>query len=397
MRFTDFYAAASVCSASRAALLTGRYPARTGVTGVLDSTDPGGLALSETTVAQTLKESGYRTGCVGKWHLGTQPGYRPTDRGFDEYFGIPYSNDMSPRLLLRNNDVVESTANLQTLSARYTQEATQFIQRNAQRPFFLYFPHTFPHVPLGASPRFAGKSPAGRYGDVIEEMDWGVGELLRVLEENGLTGNTLILITSDNGPWSRGSAGTLRGRKGETWDGGMRVPCLASMPGRIPAGQVHAGLASTLDFLPTIAEATGVQSAAQRLDGVSLWPALRGETSELAREPFLFFEGHNLQCARMGRWKAHFSRYNVRAWNPLPPGGKVNLPLPAPELYDLALDPEESYECAEDHPEVVAQIRARVNALLPTFPNEVQWSWRETLERKVGPVDPGALPVMVQP
>ncbi|MCE5311066.1 MAG: sulfatase-like hydrolase/transferase, partial [Acidobacteriales bacterium] len=230
VRFTQFYSANPVCSPSRAALMTGRYPTRAGVPRVLFPRDTVGLPDSETTIAQVLNPRGYRTMCVGKWHLGHLPRFLPTNRGFDEYFGIPYSNDMRPRPLLHNTEVVEAEATLETLTPRYTEQAVRFIERSKGSPFFLYMPHTYPHIPLAASPRFRGKSPSGIYGDVIAELDWSVGEVLAALKKNGLDNNTLVMFSSDNGPWFLGSPGRLRGRKGSTYEGGVREPFIARFP-----------------------------------------------------------------------------------------------------------------------------------------------------------------------
>lgn len=392
MRFTHFYSASAVCSPSRAALLTGRYPTRVDVPGVLDPNDTGGLSLAETTLPQMLKSAGYRTKCVGKWHLGTQAGYLPTDRGFDEYFGIPYSHDMNPRVLMRNTDVIEQPARLDTLTQRYTDEAVQFIGANQDRPFFLYLAQPFPHIPLAASPRFRGKSGLGMYGDVIAELDWGVGEILRALRANGLEDNTLILFSSDNGPWYQGSAGRLRGRKGETYDGGFRVPLIARLPGQIPAGQVCEGLATTMDFLPTLARLCNAPLPSQPLDGMDIWPLLTGRAAELTRPAFLYFDGWNIQCARLGKWKLHLTRYNSRPYSPTPSGGRMNLPLCHPELYDLSNDGDESFDEAPDNLEIVAEIQASVAALLPTFPEVVQTVWRDTMNRRVQDTPAGSLP-----
>jgi arylsulfatase A-like enzyme len=237
------------------------------VPGVLQANDTGGLAPTETTIAQMLKPAGYRTMCIGKWHLGSQPDYLPTTRGFDEYYGIPYSNDMYPSVLMHNTDVIESPADLTTLTARYTDQAVNFINQSAKSPFFLYMPHTFPHIPLAASPNFIGKSGMGLYGDVVQEIDWSVGQVLQALKKSGVDQNTLVMFTSDNGPWFQGSPGRLRGRKGDTFEGGMREPFIARFPGRVqpaitrrlnqPAkGRLVDALATTLDILPTIAAYT---------------------------------------------------------------------------------------------------------------------------------------------
>src|SRR5581483_4364220 len=247
VRFTNFCSADPVCSPSRAALLTGRYPTRVGVPRVLFPQDTGGLNLDETTLADVLKARGYKTMCIGKWHLGRPPQFLPTSRGFDEYFGIPYSNDMNPRVLMHNTEVIEQTADLASLTARYTERAERFIAQSNRSPFFLYMPHTFPHIPLAASPRFRGKSQEGLYGDVVEELDWSVGEVLQSLRQKGLEKDTLVMFSSDNGPWYQGSPGKLRGRKNTAYEGGVREPFIARWPGQIPAGHVCDALASMMD------------------------------------------------------------------------------------------------------------------------------------------------------
>ncbi len=392
-RFTNFYSANPVCSPSRAALLTGRYPTRVGVPRVLFPQDKGGLSLTETTLAQVFKNAGYRTKCVGKWHLGSQPEYLPTERGFDEYFGIPYSNDMTPRVLLRNKEVVEQTATLETLTPRYTEEAVSFIGRNAAAPFFLYLPHTDPHIPLAASKRFRGKSPLGLYGDVIEELDWSVSEVLAALKKAGQEHNTLVLFSSDNGPWYQGSPGRLRGRKGSTYEGGVREPFLAWMPGRIPAGRICDGVAGTVDILPTVARLAGASLPQAPLDGIDIWPMLSGAAPSIEREVLLYFDNWDLQCGRWRKWKLHVARYNSFIYGPAPAVGRFNLPLRPPELYDLEADPEESYDIAAENPRIVAEIRGRMERLLPTFPEEVKKAWEETQARETRPHEPGRLPV----
>lgn len=393
VRFTQFYSANPVCSPSRAALLTGRYPTRVGVPKVLFPTDTTGLSLSETTIAGMLKGSGYRTMCIGKWHLGHLPQYLPTSRGFDEYFGIPYSNDMTPRPLLHNAERIEEPANLETLTGRYTEQAVKFIERSQAGPFFLYIPHTFPHVPLAASPRFRGKSRLGLYGDVVEEIDWSVGEVLSALRRTGVDSNTLVMVSSDNGPWYQGSPGALRGRKGSTYEGGVREPFLARFPGRIPAGLVCRGVAGTVDILPTVARLTGAPLPGAPMDGIDIWPLLSGERASLEREAVLYFDNWNVQCARWGKWKLHFARYNVMAYNPAPRMGRINLPLNPPELYDLENDPQESYDVAAGNPAVVREIRARVERLVATFPEEVKKAWAETHARGTQKTETGALPI----
>ena len=391
--FTQFYSANPVCSPSRAALLTGRYPTRTGVPRVLFPQDKTGLDLHEVTLANMLKDAGYRTSCIGKWHLGSAPEFLPTQRGFDEYFGIPYSNDMTPRVLLDGTTIVEQTATLETLTPRYTERAIQFIEKDKTKPFFLYLPHTYPHIPLGASPRFKGKSAMGLYGDVIQELDWSTGELLAALKRNGLDNNTLVMFSSDNGPWYEGSPGALRGRKGSTYEGGVREPFLARFPGRIPKGIVSKGIAGTVDILPTIASLIGAALPDVVLDGLDIWPLMTGKKPGIdRREPLLYFDDWNVQCARWGKWKLHFARYNSFVYGPAPTGGRVNLALRNHELYDLENDPQESYDVAAGNPEIVKDIQSRVERLLTGFPEEVRNAWRATQSRKTAPTPAGALP-----
>jgi arylsulfatase len=390
-RLTHFYSANPVCSPSRAALLTGRYPTRVNMPRVLFPNDKTGLPENETTIAQALKKKGYRTQCVGKWHLGHLPDYLPARRGFDGYFGIPYSNDMAPRTLVQGTETIEQTAPLDTLSERYAAEALKFIEADSKSPFFLYFPHTYPHIPLGAGAKFKGKSPHGLYGDVIEELDWTVGEILAALKRKGLDQNTLFIFSSDNGPWFQGSPGKLRGRKGSTEEGGVRVPLLARWPGRIPRGLVSDAVGSTMDLLPTIAKLAGAELPAN-LDGIDLWPVLTGRQKAIEREALLYFDNWNLQCARLGEWKLHLARYNSFVYGPAGPGGRVNLPLEPPELYNVVTDPQESYDVAAKYPEVVARIRERVMALLPTFPEPVREAWTATQARPTLPSEPGRLP-----
>jgi arylsulfatase A len=300
---------------------------------------------------------------------------------------------MWPRPLMHNFDVVEQPATLETLTARYTDQAVNFIARSRSSPFFLYMAHTYPHVPLGASPPFLGKSGLGLYADVVEELDWSVGQVLAALKANALDGNTLVIFSSDNGPWWQGSQGKLRGRKGETYEGGMREPFIARFPGAIPAGLVSSGVASTMDIFPTVARLAGATLSGNALDGVDIWPLLTGQQDALDRDVFLYFDDVFIQCARLGRWKLHVSRYNTRAFSPPPARGRVNLPLPKPELYDLESDPQESYDCAAMHPDIVADIRSRVLRLIPTFPDSVVGAWQDTVRHQVVDAPDDGLPV----
>jgi arylsulfatase len=392
VRFTNWTSADPVCSPSRAALLTGRYPTRVGVPRVLFPKDKEGLNLDEQTLADLLKARGYRTQCVGKWHLGVTPDYLPTKRGFDHYFGIPYSNDMSPSILMQDDQIVEQPVKLDTLTQRYTDVATKFIRDSAGSPFFLYFPHTFPHIPLAASPRFRGKSPEGIYGDAVAEIDWSVGEVVSTLQSAGVASNTLVVFSSDNGPWHQGSPGKLRGRKGETWEGGVREPFIAWMPGRIPKGRVSNAVGSMMDVVPTVTKLCGAAAPKKPVDGLDVWPLFTGAVATLDRPPLLYFDDTHLQCARWGEWKLHVSRYNHRGYSPAPAGGNKNLLLPKPELYDLEKDPDESFDVADMHPEIVSQMLASVETQMKTFPDAILHDWEETKQRKVSPTAAGALP-----
>jgi len=382
LRFTDFYSADSVCSPSRSALLTGRLPARTGMYGdqrrVLFPNSTGGLPAAELTIAKALKARGYATAIIGKWHLGFQPEFSPLRHGFDRYYGLPYSNDMDrtpqapkgrPAFLqpkseywnvpLRAGDeIAERPADQTTLTRRYTDEAVRFIREKKAQPFLLYFPHTFPHVPLFASPEFRGKSARGLYGDVVEELDASVGRVLATLRAEGLAENTLVVFTSDNGPWltqseQGGSAGLLREGKGCTFEGGMRVPAIAWWPGRIKAGMTTSALATTLDLFPTALALAGAPLPADRpLDGVDLRPLLFG-TGPSPRDTVYFYRGSSLFAVRHGAFKAHFITQS--AYGPDKPQTHET-----PELYHLAIDPSEKYNVAAKHPEALATIAAVV-------------------------------------
>jgi len=357
MKLTQFYVAASVCTPSRAALLTGRLPIRSGMCSdsrrVLFPNSGGGLQDSEITIAEALKAKGYATCCVGKWHLGHLPQFLPTRHGFDEYFGIPYSNDMKPTPLMENETVIEEPADQTTLTMRYTERAVQFIERNKEKPFFLYFPHTFPHVPLFASQKYKGTSLRGLYGDVVEELDWSVGEVMSALRKHGLAEKTFVFFTSDNGPWLTqqlrgGSAGLLREGKGSTWEGGMREPCIAWWPRVVPAGTVNPGLSSTLDLLPTCLSLAGAELPQDRiLDGVSMVPMLVGK-GQSQRTIMFFYRGTRLMAVRKGPWKMHLITQAGYGDGPT----KHEPPL----LFHLEHDPSEQYDMAKDHPDVIADI-----------------------------------------
>lgn len=359
MRFTQFYSAANVCTPSRAALLTGRLPIRNGMSAepkrVLFPMSKGGIQDSEITLAEALKDRGYATACVGKWHLGHLPQYLPTRHGFDSYFGIPYSNDMKPTVLIRGEEVIEDPADQTTLTARYTDEATKFIKENAQKPFFLYFPHTFPHTPLFASDKFLGTSTRGLYGDVVEELDASVGAVLQTLRDEKIAENTFVFFTSDNGPWmvqnqAGGSAGLLRDGKGTTWEGGMREPGIAWWPGKIPAGKVTQELGTTMDLFNTsILLAGGEPPKDRTLDGLDLRGVLLREEKS-PRDVVHYYHGSGLVAIRKGAWKLAWSTQNTFFGKPEP--------RDPPLLFHLEHDPSERFNVAEKHSEVVAELKA---------------------------------------
>ena len=356
-KLTQFYSACPVCTPSRAALLTGRLPIRTGMCSdrrrVLFPNSGGGLPAKETTIAEFLKTKGYATACVGKWHLGHLPQFLPTRRGFDSYYGIPYSNDMRPCPLLDDEKTVELPAKQATLTKRYTARCLKFIRTSKDRPFFLYYAQTFPHIPLFASKDFKGKSPRGLYGDVVEELDWSVGEILKTLRELKLAERTLVMFTSDNGPWlimrlNGGSAGLLRGGKGSTWEGGMREPTIAWWPGVIRPGTLCTQLASTLDVLPTCAALAGVKLPTDRTyDGANLMPALTEGKS--IRDVMYFYRGEQLYAVRKGPWKLHFTTQAGYRDKP----HKHDPPL----LFHLDNDPSEQFDLAKKNPAVVEEIK----------------------------------------
>jgi arylsulfatase A len=375
MKLTSFYAA-PVCSVSRAQLLTGCYGARVSVPGVYGPVSKHGLNPAEFTIAERLKERGYVTACVGKWHLGDQPEFLPTRQGFDRYFGIPYSNDMERKSvrngervvpLLRDDQVAELLTDEQQsrLVERYTDEAVTFIRENKQTPFFLYLPHTAVHTPIHPGKKFAGKSANGRLGDWIEEVDWSVGRVLDTLRELRLDQRTLVVFTSDNGPWAAkgadaGSAGPLRGAKGSTWEGGVRVPTLAWWPGRIAPGSVCDAVAGTIDLLPTaVALAGGSVPTGPVIDGRDLSPLLLGQTKTSPREAHYYFSGYTLQAVRQGPWKL--------ATVVQPEGMGLATSKDAdsyqPRLYNLEADISERTNVADKHPEIVAELQALADKL----------------------------------
>jgi len=380
VRLTDFYTAQAVCSASRTALLTGCYPNRVGILGALGPAAKIGISRGETLLPEILQQRGYATACFGKWHLGHHPEFLPTRHGFDVYFGLPYSNDMWPKHptskfpdlpLIDGEKIVEYNPDQTKLTTQYTERAVDFIARNKDRPFFLYVPHSMPHVPLFVSDKFAGKSGAGLYGDVIEELDWSVGQIRAALAKHGLTDRTLVIFSSDNGPWlsygnHAGTAGPLREGKGTTFDGGVRVPFVAAWPGVIPAGTVSAEPAMTIDVLPTVADFVRAPMGQLPIDGKSIRPLLEAaKDAKSPHEALYFYWGRELQAVRSGPWKLHVPHgYN----KPDPVGGdakpgKMTTPRIEKSLFHLGNDIGESKNVAAENPEVVARLEKLLAAM----------------------------------
>ncbi len=378
-KWTDFYVGASVCTPSRAALLTGRLPIRSGMCSdrrrVLFPESAGGLPENEVTIAEALKPQGYTSACIGKWHLGHLPQYLPTSNGFDYYYGIPYSNDMDrvggegrqaffdPKVeywnvpLMRNEEIIERPADQNTVTKRYAEEAVRFIERSKDRPFFLYLAHTMVHVPLFVSDKFRDTSARGLFGDAVEEIDWSVGRILDTLRREKLTENTLVVFTSDNGPWlifdqHGGSAGLLREGKGCTFEGGMREPCLTWWPGTIKPAVINE-IGATMDLYTTILKLAGAEAPSDRIvDGLDLRPVLFGKGPS-PRDTMFYYRGTQLYAVRKGPYKAHFITQSAY-------GNDKPVKHETPLLYHLGHDPSEKHDVAKSHPEVIADILREV-------------------------------------
>jgi arylsulfatase A len=358
-KFDQFYSASPVCTPSRAALLTGRYPIRQGIHGVFYPESFQGMDPEEVTIAEMLKDVDYVTGLVGKWHLGHHDKFMPWNQGFDEFFGVPYSNDMGGLYYFRNKEAIFDEIDQRYMTKTYTEEALKFIDNHHQQPFFLYLAHNMPHVPIYASPEFKGKSAGGLYGDVVEELDWSVGQILQRLDELSLSENTLVIFTSDNGPWllmgdHGGSAGQLRAGKQFTFEGGMRVPMVASWPGKIPAGIRPEGMATMMDWLPTFAALTGASLPDDRpIDGKDISGVLMGHSEREDQELFYYMSGQ-LRAYRSGDWKLK-----------LPYKGKVPalslihsgfIPSHDMLLFNLKDDPQERSNLADQEVEIVTSM-----------------------------------------
>jgi arylsulfatase A-like enzyme len=378
MRFKDFHVAASVCTPSRAALLTGCYPQRVSLPHVLGPKSTIGVSSQEQTIAEILRPRGYATACFGKWHLGHYRQFLPTRHGFDEYFGLPYSNDMWPRHptdknypqlpLIEGENTIEYNPDQTKLTTWYTERAVGFIEKNKDRPFFIYLAHSMPHVPLHVSDKFKGKSKLGLYGDVIMEIDWSVGQILSTLKRLGIDENTLVFFTSDNGPWlsygdHAGSAGPLREGKGTAFEGGQRIPGICRWPGKIPAGKPCGELVTTMDILPTLARLAGAELPYLSIDGKDIWPLMsrqKGATS--SHDGFFYYNGWALEAVRSGKWKLHLPHnFRTLAGKAGGTGGqpanyeqtKIGL-----ALFDLEKDVGEQYDISAQNPQVVARLVA---------------------------------------
>jgi uncharacterized sulfatase len=402
-RLTQFNCPAPFCAPTRASLMTGRYPFRCGmVANPAPDGGPGADALAlpagEVTLAHVLRAAGYRTGMIGKWHLGHKPGTLPTDRGFEEYYGIPYSNDMRPVRVLEDTQVAEYPVVQATLTHRYTERAVRFIQDNKGRPFFLYLAHAMPHKPLAVSELYYQKSGHGLYADVMTELDAGIGRVLQTLKDAGVDGNTLVFFTSDNGPWFGGSTGGLRGMKGSSWEGGYRVPLIARWPGKIPAGHTSSQLAVMMDLFAPVLQAAGARMPNDRvLDGRTILPILTSDAAS-PHEVVFGHQGERLATVRDARWKLHvlpareiglrpgpdgkwldprapdgvtilapYEQYNLDSH----PGLRTGDAAAAMQLYDLQTDPGEQHDVAALHPEIVERLKAEHVAMLREVPRNL--------------------------
>lgn len=399
-KLTNCYVPTPYCAPSRATLLTGRYPFRNGVV-FNPSPDSGvnnvGLPDSEVTIAEALKNTGYTSICIGKWHLGHTLQYLPRRQGFDEYYGILYSNDMRPVQLVENEKVIEYPVIQATLTRRYTKKAIDFIEKSYKhnRPFFLYLPHAMPHKPLAPSEDFyTPDTPGDLYADVIRELDWSVGQIMHKIKQLGLDNNTLVMFLSDNGPWYGGSTGGLRGMKSRTWEGGLRVPMIARWLGKIPAGLVNSSMVGTIDIFPTVLKAAGVDLPEDRIiDGKNIWPLLTSESAKSLHDALFAMQGENLMTVRSGKWKLHVrapGSISKRGDDWIDPRGPDGVTIIAPYeqprpsaypgviggdgpeemmLFDLEDDPAEQNDVSKQYPEIVERLHSLYKKTVADFPD----------------------------
>ena len=379
-QFNHWNSAHPICSASRAALLTGRYGLRMNTAGAFGPHSPAGTSLDETLLSNLFHDKGYATKAVGKWHLGFPPPYLPTSRGFDSFLGVPWSDDYEPLPLIRDKVVIEPDTDRDTLTPRYTQEAVSFLEapERKEQPFFLYLAFSYPHDPARASARFRDKTGFGHVGDSIAEIDWSVGEIMRTVAKQGLADDTLLLFTSDHGPWYQGSPGALRGRKASSFEGGFRVPMLAKWPGQIPAGRKVDLWCSHLDVVPSLAAVCDLTHPEKPLDGVDISKVWLGREDKIERKPLLYFcamgnGGLDVHCIRRDQWKLRVAQgiHGEIYINDRTTGARGSSWLARPELYNLAQDPMESYDIAHLHPDITAELMKSLEAQLPGFPPKV--------------------------
>lgn len=387
-------AAHPICSASRAALLTGRYAPRSHTPGALFPHQTG-MDKDEQTLADLFRASAYQTHAIGKWHLGDTEGYWPTDRGFDSFYGVPYSDDMQPLPLMRDTTPLDKDTDRDELTPRYTEEALKLIDDAGDKPFFLYLAYSYPHDPARGSKAFRGRSKFGDYGDAIEEIDWSVGKLIDALEKKGYADNTIVIFTSDHGPWFQGSPGAIRGRKGSTFEGGARVPFLIKWPGRIPSATVCNEWTGHMDVLPTLSRWCGLEMPRLPLDGVDVSRTWTHKEPSIEK-PVLYFYPMmkpTVHCIRLGSWKLRVAQSNGQIYiNDLPRGTGSYL-LARPELYDLDLDPAESYDSTKKYPEMVRKLQEYLDEEVKTFGQDVQDEYAALQKRVASAVTPpGAAP-----
>lgn len=401
VRCTRYNSAHPICSASRAAVLTGRYAPRSHTQGAYFPHAKSGMSLDETTLADLFRKRGYRTHAVGKWHLGDGPDYLPTSRGFDSFFGVPYSDDMAPLPLMRDKEIVEPETDRAELTPVYTAEAVKLLETASTDPFFLYVAYSYPHDPARGSRAYKGKSAFGDYGDAVEEIDWSAGKILEALEKSGKASNTVVIFTSDHGPWFQGSHGLTRGRKGSCFEGGVRVPCIIRWPGRIPAASVCSEWLSSLNLLPTLSAWCGLAETTLPLDGHDMTHTLI-EREKAPVKPVIYFSPagnkNDVHCIRTGAWKLRVAQNSGEIYTNDHTMGADNFWLPNPELYHLERDPLEAYSVAKGNPEIVQQLMNDLEKEMLTFPPDVQAEYARLKTQKASVVTPpGAAPRILKP